>query len=76
MVQITTSSAAVSSRYRSRKFIIAISSFVVVSAMGLFGCVKLAADGGDISLIIGAWGVVDAAILKLYNDANIAAASE
>jgi len=63
-------------RFRSRKFILAISSFVVVSVLAGYGAFNLATDASGIALVIGAWGTVDAAILKLYNDANLKAMEE
>jgi len=76
MGQIQTSSARLTSKFRSRKFLIAASSFVAVTVMAWFGCWHLAGDAGDIALIIGAWAASDAAILKLYNDANLKAEVE
>lgn len=58
-------------RYRSRKFIFAAASFLVVSALACFGAIKLAVDAKDIALLIGAWGTVDATILGLYSYANV-----
>lgn len=58
-------------KYRSRKFRIAIGILSVVSLFGGWGC-YLSTDAQDVALVIGAWGVVAAAVLKLYNDANIA----
>jgi len=58
-------------RFRSRKWIIALSSLVVVTVFAAFGLVKLAADAGDVALVIGAWAGSDSAILGLYNYANI-----
>lgn len=59
--------------YGSRKFLIAASSLVVVSFLAVWGVVVIGAEEGglDLAAIIAAWGVCDAAILKLYNDANI-----
>ena len=61
-------------RYRSRKFIIASASFVAVTLMTWWGCYDAAKTGQDIAIIIGAWGVCDGAILKIYTDANNKAA--
>ena len=61
------------SKYRSRKFIFAAGSFLAATAMAFFGCVVLAKDAGDIAMVIGAWGVANALVLKLYNDANLKA---
>lgn len=58
-------------RYRSRKFIVAAASFVVVSLFAGFGILKLAADAKDVALLIGAWGTVDSVILGLYSLANV-----
>lgn len=61
-------------RYSSRKFVIAGASLVVVSFLAVWGVVVVGKEGGlDVAAIIGAWGVCDAAILKLYNDANLKA---
>lgn len=58
-------------RYRSRKFIVAACSLVVVSCLAGWGMLVHATDAAGAALVIGAWGASDAAILKLYNDANI-----
>lgn len=58
-------------RFRSRKFIIAATELLAVSAMAGWGC-HLAEVAKDVALVIGAWGVVAGAIAKLYNDANLA----
>jgi len=78
MAEVKTSTAQLTpdSRYRSRKFIIGVASFLAATVMAWWGCWKLAKDAGDIALILGAWGACDAAILKLYMDANIKAMSE
>ena len=59
-------------RYRSRKFIVAAFSLVVASVIAAFGAGSLAEDAQDIAIILAAWVITDAAILKLYNDANLA----
>jgi hypothetical protein len=64
----------VNGKKRSRKWVICVASFCVVSAFAGFGVFVLAKDAGDIALIIGAWGGTDALLLKLYNDANLASA--
>jgi len=61
-------------RYRSRKFRIAVGVLVAVTAMAGWGC-HLSTTAQDVAMVIGAWGVVAAAVLKLYNDANLAARS-
>jgi len=59
------------SKYRSRKFLIAAASFVVVTIFAGFGLWSLAKDGGDVALIIGSWAASDTTILGLYNYANV-----
>lgn len=61
-------------KFRSRKFLIAAASFVVVTIFAAFGLLKLAKDAGDVALIIGSWAGSDTAILGLYNHANNVAA--
>lgn len=63
------------SKYRSRKWIAAATSFVVVTIFAGFGLLTLAKDAGDAALIIGAWAGSDTTILGLYNYANIKAAN-
>jgi hypothetical protein len=58
------------SKYRSRKFLIAASELLVVTCMAAWGC-HLSTDAQDVALVIGAWGIIAAAIGKLYNDANL-----
>jgi len=58
------------STFRSRKFILAAASLATVSVFAGFGTFILAADGGDIALIIGAWAASDGTILGLYNYVN------
>ena len=58
------------SKFRSRKFILAVFSFAAVSTFAAFGTFELAKDAGDIALIIGSWGTSNATILGLYNYAN------
>jgi hypothetical protein len=58
-------------RYRSRKFRIAFGVLISATLMAGWGC-RLSVDAQDIAIVIGAWGVVSGAVLKLYNDANIA----
>jgi len=53
-------------KFRSRKFIISAASFVAVTLMAWWGCYDAAKTGQDIAIIIGAWGVCDGAILKIY----------
>lgn len=62
-------------RYRSRKFLLATGSFVVVSVLALFTVyhAALAKDFSGAAMVMTAWGAADAAILKLYNDANLKA---
>ena len=61
----------VNGKKRSRKWVIALSSFIVVTVFAGFGLYTLAADAGDVALIIGAWGASDGTILGLYNHANV-----
>ena len=68
--------AELASKYRSRKFIIAIASFAAATVMAFYGCWAKAVSASDIAIILGSWGAFDAIILKLYNDANLAAEEE
>lgn len=58
------------SKYGSRKFIIACTELGIVSLMGGWGC-YLAEASNEVAVVIGAWGVISGAILKMYSDANI-----
>jgi hypothetical protein len=42
----------------------------VITVFAAFGLYKLAADAGDVALIMGAWTGSDTTILGLYNWAN------
>lgn len=59
------------SKYRSRKFLFALGTFVVAAVLSGHGEFELAKDAGDTALILGAAGAVFGVILKLYNDANL-----
>ena len=61
----------VNSKKRSRKWVLAVASFMVVSLFAGFGIWELAKDAGDVALIIGAWAASDTTILGLYNYANV-----
>lgn len=58
-------------RYRSRKFIVAVTS-LVASVYALVYGLSICVTAQDVAIVVGAWGLTDAAILKLYNDANLA----
>lgn len=60
-------------RFRSRKFLLAFCSLAVISAMGLFavGAACLAGSFAEAAMLMASWTAADAAILKLYNDANL-----
>ena len=60
-------------KYRSRKWILATVSLGIVTIFAAFGLLKLAEDGGDFALILGAWAGSDTTILGLYNYANLKA---
>ena len=60
------------SKFRSRKWIIAILSFIVVTLFAAFGIVFEADGAKDISLIIGAWAASDLTILGVYTAGNVA----
>jgi len=60
-------------KYRSRKWILATASLVVVTSFAVFGLLRLAKDAGDFALIVGAWAGSDTTILGLYNYANLKA---
>lgn len=55
----------------SRKWVLAVASFIVATLFSAFGIIHLAKDAGDVALLIGAWAASDATILGLYNYANI-----
>lgn len=59
--------------FHSRKFILSVASFVAATFAMVWG-VTICKEATDIAIVIGAWGVVDGAILKLYHDANLKAA--
>ena len=55
----------------SRKWMLAVASFIVVTVFAAFGLYKLAADAGDVALIIASWAASDTTILGLYAAANV-----
>lgn len=57
-------------KYRSRKWLLAVASFLVITIFAAFGLLKLAKDAGDAALVLGAWAGSDTTILGLYNYAN------
>ena len=59
------------SKYRSRKFMLATATLVIVAVLGGHGEFVLAKDAGDTALVLGAMGGIFSVILKLYNDANL-----
>jgi hypothetical protein len=59
------------SKYRSRKFVLAGSSLLIVTLFAGYSLIALAADGGDAALIMGAWAGSDTTILGLYNYVNM-----
>lgn len=59
------------SRYRSRKFLLAVAAFVVVTAMAIYGELRLAKTAADTAYIIGAWGTPVTFILGLYQHFNV-----
>lgn len=61
----------VNGKKRSRKWVLALSSFIVVTIFAAFGLYELAKDAGDVALIIGSWAASDGTILGLYNHANV-----
>ena len=63
------------SRWSSRKFAIAGASFLAVTFALVWG-LTLCKDAQDVAIVVGAWGLADAAILKLYTDANNRAAGQ
>ena len=56
---------------RSRKWVIACSSLVIVSAFAGFGILILAKTATDAALLIGAWAASDATIIGIYNASNV-----
>lgn len=61
-------------RFSSRKFVMASLSYIAATFALVWG-VTICKDAQDIAIVVAAWGVVDGAILKLYNDANLKAAN-
>jgi len=61
----------VNGKKRSRKWVLAVASFVVVTAFAVFGLLTLANDAGDFALIVGVWAGSDTTILGLYGAANV-----
>jgi membrane associated rhomboid family serine protease len=59
------------SKYRSRKFRLAVATLAIVAVLGGHGQFALAATAGDTALVLGAMGSIFSVILKLYNDANL-----
>jgi hypothetical protein len=60
------------SKYRSRKWILAVTSLVIVTVVLLWGVVIEAEDAKDVALLIGAWLAADTLLVKIYSDANVA----
>lgn len=56
---------------RSRKWVLAVASFVVVTIFAVFGLLTLAKDAGDFALIVGVWAGSDTTILGLYGAVNV-----
>ena len=56
---------------RSRKWVLAVASFVVVTAFAVFGLLELAEDAKDFALIVGVWAGSDTTILGLYGAVNV-----
>jgi len=54
----------------SRKWVLAVSSLLVVTAYGSWGVFALAETAQDCALVIAAWLSADALLLKIYNDSN------
>ncbi len=57
---------------RSRKWVLALASFFVVTTYGAWGVFVLAEDAQGCALVIAAWLAADSLLLKIYNDANLA----
>jgi hypothetical protein len=64
--------AEVNGKKRSRKWILALSSFFVVTIYGSWGIFVLSDNAQDVALVIAAWLAADTLLLKIYNDANLA----
>jgi len=58
-------------KHLSRKFLLAVASFFVVTVFAGYGLVVAAKEAADVALIIGAWGASDTAIFGFYNSANL-----
>ena len=56
---------------RSRKWVLAVASLVIVTAFSVFGLLDLAKDAKDFALIVGVWVGSDTTILGLYGAANV-----
>ena len=59
------------SQKRSRKWVLALASLVIVTAFAIFGLLTLAKDAGDFALIVGVWAGSDTTILGLYGVVNV-----
>jgi hypothetical protein len=57
-------------RFRNRKFRAAAFSLVVAAAAYLYG-LYLCTSAQDFAIATAAYGVLNGAVLKLYNDANL-----
>ena len=55
----------------SRKWILAVASFIVVTAFAVFGLLELATDAKDFALSVGVWAGSDTTILGLYGAVNV-----
>lgn len=59
------------SKYRSRKFLLAVSSLAIITVFAAFVLVKVVDDASGAALILGAWAGSDGTILGLYNYVNM-----
>ena len=60
------------SKFRSRKWLIAFSSLVIVTCFAAFGIVFETTGAKDVALIIGAWAASDLTIIGIYTTGNVA----
>ena len=69
MAQVKT--PVVDKKKTSRKWILAVASFIVVTTFAVFGLLELAEDAKDFALIVGVWAGSDTTILGLYGAVNV-----
>jgi len=64
-------SEVMNGKKRSRKWVLAVASFITVTVFAVFGLLTLAEDAGDFALIVGVWAGSNTTILGLYGAVNV-----